>query len=64
MSERKRTYTSKTRPHVVGVRLSDAERALLEAAAEHEGTTPASLLRDTFLAEYGPSAAGVTRRPG
>jgi hypothetical protein len=55
---------NRQRQKQVAVRLSDEEHALLLAAAEHLEVSPAAVLRYTFLAEYSPEAAGVTRKPG
>lgn len=46
------------RKHYV-LRLTDAERAALSAAAAGRGTTPASLLRSVFLAPSRGSEAGA-----
>ena len=58
-----RPYESSLRPNRVSVRLSGDEHALLLAVAEDAGISAARVLRDTFLAEYHPSAAGITRIP-
>lgn len=48
MSDREK----RQRQHLVGVRLSDEEHALLLSVAERQGQSPPSVLRYTFLAEY------------
>ena len=41
---------SRQRQHLVGVRLSPAEHALVEAEARRSGKSAPSVLRDAFLA--------------
>jgi predicted HicB family RNase H-like nuclease len=50
------------RPHLVGVRLSDEEHALVVAAAKRQGVSAASVLRYTFLATYAADPPG--QQPG
>jgi len=52
---------NRQRQKQVAVRLTEEEHALLLAVAEHLDVSPPAVLRFTFLAEYHPLAAGVTR---
>lgn len=55
-----RTKETRQRTHLVGVRLSPAESALLRAEAKRTGLTMATVLREAFLASV---KAGITPGP-
>jgi hypothetical protein len=51
---------SRRRQHLVGVRLTPAEHALVQAEAQRSGKSAPAVLRDAFLASV---KAGITPGP-